>query len=184
MAAVYGRPMDSGNGEVYMLRSEDQGETWSFIRMQAEVPAEIGLNESWLAETDDGRILIMMRSQPVGLMWQSFSDDVGKHWSAPEETPIWGYPPHLLTLPDGDILCTYGYRRAPMGVRACLSRDGGRTWDMDSEFIIRGDGMHRSSDLGYPSSTVLSNGSIFTVYYITLEDKVTHVAGTRWVLPE
>ena len=47
----------------------------------------------------------------------------------PRPTPMWGCPPHLLALGDGRLLCTYGYRRAPFGVRACLSHDGGETWE-------------------------------------------------------
>ena len=36
------------------------------------------------------------------------------------------------------------------------------------------------SDLGYAVSTQLSDETIVAVYYITLEDGVTHIAATRW----
>ncbi len=48
----------------------------------------------------------------------------------------------------GALLCTYGYRKHPYGQRAMMSRDGGP-----------------DSDLGYPSSVELADGSVFTVYY-------------------
>ena len=35
-------------------------------------------------------------------------------------------------------------------------------------------------DLGYAISTQLSDGTIVTVYYITLSDAVTHCVATRW----
>ena len=35
-------------------------------------------------------------------------------------------------------------------------------------------------DLGYPISTQLEDGAILTVYYITLDDGITHCACTRW----
>jgi hypothetical protein len=103
---------------------------------------------------------------------------------------MWGYPPHLLKLRDGRVLCSFGYRRDPMGVRAVLSNDGGKTWDINNIIVLRNDGGIPSefrrdaesggADLGYPISTQLSDGSILTVYYITLADGVTHSAATRW----
>jgi hypothetical protein len=104
---------------------------------------------------------------------------------------MWGNPAHLLKLSDGRIVCAYGYRRDPMGVRACLSEDEGRSWDMDHEVVLRDDGgtvcsmwspprAEGGGDVGYPQSVELSNGRVLTVYYITLEDAVTHVAATIW----
>jgi broad specificity phosphatase PhoE len=182
--ALYGRATDgSGNSEIYFFRSEDDGVSWDFVRLQPEGPGENGFDETSLIETPDGRLLIMLRTQPAGYLWQSFSDDMGKTWSAPEEAGIWGFPGHLLALPDGRILCTYGYRRAPMGIRARISRDNGKTWDLDSEIVLRDDGKGRGGDLGYPTSIALDDGSIFTIYYMNLEDNVTHIAGTKWKLP-
>ena len=121
---------------------------------------------------------------------ERWSDDGGRTWSHPLRTPIWGYPPHLLKLRDGRILCSYGYRRDPMGIRAVLSADNGKTWDMDNVIILRDDGgapgqfrkegETGSGDLGYPISTQLSDGSILTAYYITLSDGITHSETTRW----
>ena len=50
----------------------------------------------------------------------------GRTWSQPIKTAMWGFPAHLLELRDGRILCTYGYRRKPYGVRASISKDGAR----------------------------------------------------------
>ena len=91
---------------------------------------------------------------------------------------MWGHPAHLLPLDDGRLLCSYGYRRKPFGVRASVSDDGGRSWDIEHEIILRDDGASR--DLGYPSSTQLGDGSLVTVYYIHGEDGVRHIAATRW----
>ena len=35
-------------------------------------------------------------------------------------------------------------------------------------------------DLGYAISTQLGDGTILSVYYITLDDGITHCACTRW----
>jgi hypothetical protein len=85
-----------------------------------------------------------------------------------------------------------------MGVRAVLSDDDGQTWNTENEYILRDDGGFASgttrraaprrgrptgmADVGYAQSTELSDGSILSVYYITLADGVTHAACTRWDL--
>jgi sialidase-1 len=184
LRALYGRSSDgSGNSEIFFLRSEDDGVTWHFVRMQPNGPGEVGFDETAFVETADGRILIMLRSRPAGYLWQSYSDDQGKTWTPPEQTRMWGYPAHLLLLPDRRLLCTYGYRRAPMGIRAAVSHDHGKSWDVASEIVLRDDGKGRGIDLGYPTSALLEDGSIFTIYYMNLDDDITHIAGTRWRLP-
>lgn len=61
----------------------------------------------------------------------------------------------------GRALCTCARRKPPFGVRACLSEDGGRTWEIGNEIVLRDDGVDR--DLGCSSSTQLENDSILTV---------------------
>jgi hypothetical protein len=151
-------------------------------------------------EVEPGRILGHIRH---GYVWgdpehpriytlEVWSEDSGRTWTYPVETTFQGYPHHLLKLKDGRILCTFGYRRKPMGVRALISEDGGRTWDLDHEYVLRDDGgtasdapyprdrVSGSPDVGYPMSTELDDGSILTVYYITTSDAMTHVAATHW----
>jgi hypothetical protein len=95
-------------------------------------------------------------------LWETFSDDRGRTWADPIETPLWGFPPHLLLLSDGRVLVTYGYRREPFGQRACISEDG-LNWDRSQEIIIRDDAPNK--DLGYPASIELEPGKVLTVYY-------------------
>lgn len=149
------------------------------------------INETAMVEVSPGRVLALSRveSEPQYLV-ERWSDDGGVTWTDPLRTGIWGYPAHLLKLRDGRILCAYGYRREPGGVRAVLSEDGGRTWDMDNVTVLRDDGGYASnlredrtrwqSDVGYPVSVQLSDESILTAYYITESDGITHVAVTRW----
>jgi hypothetical protein len=95
-------------------------------------------------------------------LWECYSDDNGRTWSIPHVTPLWGFPPHLMLLSDGRVLCSYGYRREPFGQRACVSEDG-LTWDVRDEVILRDDAPN--GDLGYPASLELEPGRILTVYY-------------------
>ena len=152
----------------YVLRSTDQGETWRFIHMNAPESAEG--SESAFLEVAPGRILAHTRNE-AGTLLERWSDDGGQTWTHPLLSSVLGYPPHLLMLNDGRILCSYGYRRDPMGVRAVISEDGGQTWS--DPIILRDDGGTPSSlrpdvptggaDLGYPVSTQLFDDSILTV---------------------
>jgi len=126
--------------------------------------------EPHLAELGSGRILMMIRStavpyddeSPRNMLWQTYSDDGGETWAEMQPTFLWGFPPHLLVLSDGRVLCSYGHRRPPYGQRACLSEDG-ISWNVDHEIVLRDDA--QNGDLGYPASIELAPGRILTVYY-------------------
>ena len=195
---VYGSASVGDPFRAWVLRSEDAGETWDMVTMAYD-GGEHPFNESYLLNLPDGRIVAMVRtssaskaiSEDEKYMWQTHSDDGGKTWNKIKKTAMWGYPPHLLLLNNGNVLCSYGHRRAPYGIRACLSRDGCETWDIDNEIVLRDDGLTTDGtiagkgtpdDLGYPKTVELSDGSLFTVYYFTLSDSVTHVAATKWTL--
>jgi hypothetical protein len=92
---------------------------------------------------------------------------------------MWGFPAHLLELRDGRILCTYGYRRKPFGVRASISKDGGRTWDTQTEIILRDDG--GTHDLGYPSSVELPDGRVLTTYWFNQQKEGDPKSETRFI---
>ncbi len=186
LVAVYGRLHGDKTGRTFVLRSDDDGKTWWFLPLAADPAGRVTLNETALVENGDGQVIAMMRSEPSagGHLYQSVSDDGGITWSPPHRTEIWGYPAHLLRLDDGRILCSYGYRRGAIGVRAVLSADGGRTWDTDNVLVIRSDGNDPGSDNGYPISVETEPGEVFTIYYINTDDGVTHVAGTIWNVPK
>ena len=96
------------------------------------------------------------------------SSDFGRSWELLGTVPLF----------EGTV---DGYRREPYGERAMISRDGGASWEYD--YILRDDGP--DSDLGYPSSVELADGSILTAYYQKLarvEDKCGFL-WTRWDLP-
>ncbi len=120
------------------------------------------------------------------------STDHGKTWGEIKKTKVWGYPQHLLPLRDGRLLMTYGYRRHPFGIRACLSDDHGVTWGLENEIVIRMDGGAPAGtksrvgdwDLGYPVSIQLPDGRIFTVYYFNKDQSNCYIAGTFWNLPD
>jgi len=130
----------------------------------------VGFGEPHLLQMSSGRVIMLIRAtalryddmSPRCVLWETYSDDNGETWVRPFRTPLWGFPPHLLQVSDGRILCSYGYRRPPFGERACISDDG-ITWDVKNEIVLRDDAPN--GDLGYPASVELGPGRILTVYY-------------------
>lgn len=160
--------------------SRDWGKTWKEIGGttmftgpdSSESGAVSYMGEPHAVEYEPGKILVLLRHQSLPYtpevtelyqMRKTVSEDGGYTWSNPEITPLLGYPPHLLKLSDGRILAAYGYRFPPFGERACLSSDGGRTWDTENEIVLRDDSP--DDDLGYPASLELPGGQLLTVYY-------------------
>jgi hypothetical protein len=186
LRAIYGKPVARVRYyESWILRSEDSGATWTFGTIAADLSRDDrGFSETAIVEAANGDIVAMMRIEPpMGTrMWTAHSSDRGKTWSKPVETPLRGFPAHLLRLRDGRLLCTYGYREQPMGIRAAISRDHGRTWLEKDIFSLRNDATGPASDNGYPITAELADGTLVTVHYITREG-ITGVEATRWPNP-
>ncbi len=182
----------------FLIRSDDKGVDWEHLATIAYDPANIiSFWEPSITRTPDGTILCMIRTvhEPRWRhdnLWLSYSKDDGYSWSRPERTPLWGYPPDLTVLQDGRILCTYGYRRAPWGVRACVSDDGIH-WDIANEFVIQEGGVapeHAQCSpkwhIGYPTSIQLRDGTIFSVYHEWTQEEpyVQYVVGMLYELED
>ena len=166
---------------IAIIQSKDKGKSWQYyttVSMSRPWKKDMTwefYDEPAMITLPNGRWIVAQRVDIDGYLRLSVSDDKGKNlsWSLPEKSKplaIWGYPAHMLSLKDGTLLCAYGYRKDPMGIRASISYDGGDTWDMENEYVLRDDGA--SVDLGYPCSIQLRDGRIFTVYYI--HTKTTH----------
>lgn len=161
----YGRSAQ-GDGLIGVCESTDDGRSWRWL---AEIPTRPGdsldhYHELHAVEATDHTIVAHIRNHNGANekeTLQSESRDGGRTWSTPHPIGVWGYPSHLLRLRDGRLLMSYGHRRQPLGNQARLSTDQGRTWS--DAMIISGDGT--SSDLGYPSTVELADGSLLTVWY-------------------
>lgn len=176
-----------------------------FVRIasiESRAADSVMFGEPHVLQLPSGRVIMMVRAtalvyddqNPRCVLWETYSDDNGTTWVPLFQTPLWGFPPHLLQLTDGRILCSYGYRRKPFGQRACLSEDG-VTWELKNEVVLRDDAPN--GDLGYPASVQLDSSRILTVYYQpnVRAGTVQHmhppdstrtkpgILGTVWVLP-
>ena len=125
------------------------------------------LNETSFLRLKSGRILAMIRQQPVfdGL-FQSFSDDDGMTWSTPRPIGLYGEAPALLLLPDESILMIYrGMIRKSRKCRVALSisRNHGETWSWPQTLAwYKGGRFHG----GYGDLAINSKGQVVAVYYI------------------
>ena len=116
----------------------------------------------------------------------------GKTWTKPTRVPdMSGAPAHLLELDNGVVLMTYSYRLSQkdggtgvIGCRGRLSYDDGVTWS-EEEIIISENRSTKNSDLGYPSTVQLDDGTLITIYYQPYDDdKPASVLYTKWRLNE
>lgn len=171
---------------ITVSRSKDAGRTWEVLC--PEIPAAAGENdepgmfhEPHVVELADGTLAGLVRYHGEDhCMRATRSTDGGKTWMTMEKTPMVGLPPHLLALPDGKLVNVYGRRiaQAGYGEFACISDDGGKTWDAANEIML-----HPASngDLGYPASCLLPDGDILTVYYQKRAPKEkTVLMATKW----
>ncbi len=177
---------DAGDVNVIAEQSTDDGRSWKAIGTVFHPPetAHRGLGEPHLVETAGGRLVGLFRiggREPNNrFVFQSVSDDGGRSWTPARATPMLGFPPHAIRLKDGRLLVVYGLRMPPYGQRACLSVDGGDTWDVKSERFFP---TAPNADLGYPASVQLPDSSILTVYYqVDQAGEKPCLMGTRWRL--
>lgn len=175
----------NGVHSVVAEESNDDGKTWQII---SAVPRfedkSAGFSEPHVVELKSGKLLAMIRYEPKdnkgSYLMQTESHDGGKSWSKPFQTPMWGYPPHLIELNNGWVLVVYGHRREKYSERACISRDDGKTWDIENEIILA---EAFNGDLGYPSSIQMDDGSILTSYYQQDQrNEPTSIFTTHWKL--
>jgi hypothetical protein len=166
-----GKELWTGRRRVGCCESRDDGANWSWLSDIHPRPGDSieNYHELHAVESADGRIIAHIRNHnPANNheTLQTESEDGGKSWSLPHSIGIWGLPSFLLRLRDGILVMTYGYRRLPYGNQARLSQDNGRTWS--EALVVSADGF--STDLGYPSTVELGDGSLLTVWYERMKD--------------
>ena len=181
-----GTGMIDGKYKIGVEESRSDGKSWKLISTIA-IPDGMSyddLHEPHVVEVSPAKLVMMIRYNPKdfsqNFMQQSESSNGGETWTILHATRIWGFPPHLIRLTNGCLLAVYGVRRPVYSERACLSKDGGETWDIDNEVILC---QNINGDLGYPASVQLDDGSILTIYYqIDQKGEKTCLMGTRWKL--
>jgi len=155
-----GEKVNDRENNAYLYRSTDNGRNWK----RWGCAGARKFNETGLVRLTSGQLLAAMRSDPAGETWLARSNDDGRSWSEPAKlTPAAVHPADLVLLPDNRVLLVTGYRVGPFGVRGIVGDANGRfDWE-DRRFELVNDAT--SGDCGYPSSVVLKDGRVMTVYY-------------------
>jgi len=143
----------------YIYRSTDNGKTW----MRHAQPGQKRFNETALVLLPTGTLVAAMRTAGTGELWLTESRDNGTTWNNPRKlTPARVHPADLILLPDGRMLLVTGYRVGPFGVFGLVGNPAG-TFNWERRFVLVDDAT--TGDCGYPSSVVLKDGRVLTVYY-------------------
>ena len=162
--------------ETHLLISTDRGETWNYSCPVATDP-KITFSETSLYETPKGDLVAFLRTA-------NFDDhtviarstDHGKSFQPWQDAGFQGHPHYALRLPDRRVLLVYGYRHAPLGVRARVLDAECTNFATAEEFVLRDDG--GTGDLGYPWAAMLARDRALVVYYFNQKDGTRHIAGT------
>ena len=145
--------------------------------------------EPHTAQLADGTLLCHIRVQnyspekKVFTVFQSESHDFGETWTKPVQLleDMGGAPPHLFIHSSGTLVCTYGYRLEPFGIKAMFSKDCGKSWNTGYDLYVNG----VLEDIGYPSTVELKDGSMLTVFYAhRTKNEPAIIMGQKWRFEE
>ncbi|MBM3801774.1 MAG: exo-alpha-sialidase [Acidimicrobiia bacterium] len=96
----------------YLLASTDGGSRWNYLSTVAYdgKTGQESFCEPGLVDLGSGELLAVMRTGRFGPMCQARSMDGGKSWGKPESLRTLGLAPQLALLPNGILVCSFGWR--------------------------------------------------------------------------
>ncbi|MBK8088873.1 MAG: exo-alpha-sialidase [Chitinophagaceae bacterium] len=147
----------------FIVTSKDKGRTWHYLSTvatpRAGEPIGEGFVEPAITLLKDGRLLCVMRTGHHYPLYASWSNDLGKTWTAPLYTGFdRGCDPCLITLKDGRVALSWG-RRFPEGWSK-ITREGDK-----SVFRFPGE--------GYTNLAISDNGGLSWVNHKVLKNSGT-----------
>lgn len=179
---------DSGQeGQPLCMRTTNGGLQWELVGWigpqppqtygYAIMPATVSIGESgYLSMIRRGGVFDGRRRWWVEAY---LSPDMGQSWYQLDQPVIEnaGNPATLTRLNNGDLALVYGWRLAPYGIRAMISKDNGQSWSR--ERILNDNAA--SWDIGYPRTVQRADGKCVSIYYHHEgERKERYVAATIW----
>ena len=113
------------------LSSDDDGKTWKRSHMidLGGHGHHSGAMEPAMAELNDGRLLMMIRTH-WGRFWEALSDDGGLSWRTvrPSQIETSSSPGYLLKLRSGRLALVHNERAGRHQLLLSFSEDDGKTW--------------------------------------------------------
>lgn len=130
----------NGRGQALCFLSDDAGKTWrsSDTILSAPPKSHSGLQEPSVIELNDGKLLMLMRTD-LGFQYQSISSDAGMRWTPAEPSELASplSPCSIKRIPrTGDLLLIWNdHRNVPASLKAkrtplsaAVSSDQGKSW--------------------------------------------------------
>lgn len=142
--------------------------TKQFVQITATPPGQRNIaDEVCVARAPDGTLVALIRSNTDPALFSITSTDEGRTWSEarPTEIPSQFTPADLVRLSDGRLVASFSFRER-RDERLVVSRDNGRTWDIERsvDVFVATQGFN---DRSYPASVQLDEQTIGTVLYET-----------------
>lgn len=125
-------------------------------------------DETAVTKTADGRLVALIRSNTDPQLFQITSGDGGRSWSKAVMCgiPSQFTPADLITLDDGRLVASFSFRDR-RNERMVVSRDSGKTWDVENSLEIFDGTRDIGGDRSYAASVQLDKDTIGTVLYET-----------------
>ena len=176
-----------GYSRGHIRHSADEGLTWN---PGQPVPQWDGVSEVTMVRAANGDLVAACRTdKPARIkdvldhyegLAVSISTDDGKTWSALNRLYDWGrHHPSLARMPDGTLVMTYVVRKGytdsaeglpRFGIEAIVSRDHGRSWDLDHRYVLHWWTGNRTGANGWwascqaTSTVLLPDGGLLTAF--------------------
>ncbi len=181
-----GNTPSGGAAQAYMRTSADEGRTWSDT---VKVPQWDGVNEVAIVRAKNGDLVGACRTvvpdrfvNELDLyegLAVSISKDDGKTWLPISK--LYDYGRHhacMVVMPGGEIVMSYAVRSGyvdsdgykQFGVEAIVSRDNGKTWDLDHKYMLASWKSKIAGGNGWwpftqaTSTVLLPDGSLLTAF--------------------
>ena len=160
----------------FLAWSFDDGRTWPKVTTISTKRR----TETWVLPLTRGEWIGYTRAG-AGDAWICHSHDGGLTF--PDWRQIKPYrrrvPGCIVKLPNDRVAVIHTYRQHPFGIRAFLSRDGGKTFDTGRSYVLCDS--FWMEDCGYPSAVVYEDGTVVVATY-TMKDREHPEWGTCAVL--
>jgi BNR repeat-like domain len=159
----------------YLVRSSDEGMTWTYYSTIAVPPIEQeGFGEPVIVQLKHGRragrLICQMRTGRECPIYQAESDDEGKTWTKPRplrwtysrfgrQRDLIGVDPDLIEISDGTLVMSYGHKPdyQDHGNFLAFSLDQGETWTSETR-------LNSSITMAYTGVREVSPGVLFVAY--------------------
>jgi hypothetical protein len=183
---------DTGHGDHHALLwlSHDGGQTFGSVAVTAHDPKSNRFfwDQRLAVDPETGKLIALFWTHDraaqqdvnVHVAWGSTS---GKDWTVPTDAGFAGQISIPRALPKGRVLVVYVHRHPPPTLRAVLSEDFGKTWDVAHELTFYESGAGKESGIGvkrdfgdywadmnlwsfgHPEAALLPSGEVFVAFY-------------------